>query len=225
MTIGLNGLLAEVDLSMLLQFLLLLLIILLPMILFARHKTASNRRRYDLKMARLEKGVISTRSKPKGPKWTRSIYKGVFYGILSSFFGYLFIDNGDPPSGIFFAIFLALGGLFLTRGILQRADWIKRLALDSGVPFEKVFPIMPKRSLWVTNFAVGLPLLGFSYFVFWYRPFDTTTWDTIVLGLSVCIGGALTLRGLFLWWYLRRESKEDVKSKAAIETTAAQAAN
>lgn len=209
------GLLAEVDVTTIMQFTLLMSVLLVPMVLFAWYKFASNKRRHALKLARLERGIVSAPGPSKGPKWCRSIYLGVFFCIVSAFFAYGFFSAESDPAGLGFAVLLGLGALFLTRGILKRTSWIKHLALQSGVPFERVFPIKPRRALWITSFAIGLPLLGFAWFIYQKEPFSTHTMDAVVVGLSLCLGGALFLHGILLAWYLRREDKPALRNECS----------
>lgn len=222
-----GGLLAEADVTTILQFLFLMSVLLVPMVLFAAYKFVSNKRRHLLKLTRLEKGLAGDRGPSKGPQWCRSIYFGVFFCIVSGFFAYGFFEEEIESSGLVFAVFLGLGGLFLTRGLLSRANWIKQTALQNGVPFEKVFPILPRRSLWVTSFAVGLPLLIFAGYLYNEMRlddvFDSNDIDVTVLGITFCFGAAFFLRGILLAWYLgredtpaqRKETPEPVLSESA----------
>ena len=217
---SLGSTIASVDVTAILQFVLLVLVLVVPILLFAIYKFVSNKRRHIFKMAMLEKGLMDGRNKNKGPKWFRSIYVGVFFGIVSGFFGYVFFREDDLNAALIAAVLLALAGLFLVRGILKRMCWIKTLALDGGIAPEKVFPIKPRRALWVTSFAIGLPLLVYAAFIFRFRPFPTDSYNAIVLGVCGCGGAAFLIRGLLLGWYLWREAKAAHRRPAHSEIAA-----
>lgn len=205
------GLLAEVDLTSILQFAIMVLFIFVPIVLFAWYKFVSNKRRHALKLIRLEKGLAGIPGPDKGPKWGRSIYLGAFFCIVSAFFAYGFFGADSDAAGLAFVVLLGLGVLFLIRGILKRTSWIKHLALQRGIPFERVFPIKPRRALWITNFAAGLPLMLFAGYLFLSMQdvyiFGSNATDYAVLGITFCLGSFFFLRGIFLAWYLRCEDK------------------
>ena len=118
-----------------------LALILIPTFLFAAYKLVSRCLRHRVKKLKIEKGIVSARSKSHGgAKWVRSIYTAIPLLLASGAFGWYLLkfQNGlDNPSPlILFGLLPFCAGIaYLIRGILKRKSYLRKLAPNNGVPF------------------------------------------------------------------------------------------
>jgi hypothetical protein len=140
-----------------------LAIFLVPMLLFAIYKIISRCQRHKIKKLKIEKGIVSGRSKHHGGSvWIRSIYTGAGMLLASGTITWYMIrfqggleDNFEP----FLILCLPFGCVgigYLIRGILKRKSYMRKFALGNGIPFEV---ICPPQKQWILPLAIALPLL------------------------------------------------------------------
>jgi len=176
-------------------------------LLFTIYKTISRRLRHrEIKM-KIEKGIVGTRGKGAGSsKWIRSIYIAASLLIASSVFVAIAFFEGDSLSGMhfFFGVLpFCVGIAYLIRGILKRRSYIRRLCLNNGVPFERVFP--PQKQ-WIFPLSVGLPLLIYGVTVLTLG--IVYNLNSPILGISTLVanvlGGMFFLYGLLMFIVMSR---------------------
>ncbi len=169
-----------------------LAIILIPTFLFAVYKLVSRCLRHRVKKLKIEKGIVSTRSKNHGgAKWVRSIYTAIPLLLASGAFGWYLLkfQNGlnNPSPLILFGVLPFCAGLaYLIRGILKRKSYLRKLALNNGMPFEV---ICPPQKQWVLPMAMGLPLLIYAGVVF--ALCIASNGGGVKLGISIIVAGIL----------------------------------
>ena len=142
-----------------------LAVIIIPTFLFAVYKLISRCQRHRVKKLKIEKGIVSARSKSRGgAKWIRSIYTAIFLMLASGPLGVYLVkyQNGLDNIGPFILCIVlpfCAGIAFLIRGLLRRKHYLRKLALNNGVAFEV---ICPPQKQWILPMAIGLPLLIYA---------------------------------------------------------------
>ena len=200
-----------------------LAVILIPIFLFAFYKLVSRCLRHRVKKLKIQKGIVSARGKNRGgAKWIRSVYTGISLLLASgAFCGYLIKYQGgfnNPAPLLLFGVLPFCTGIaYLIRGILKRKSYLRKLALNNGVPFEVIYP--PQKQ-WVLPIALGLPMLIYAGVIFTLCMIMGATGST-PLGISIIVagilGGMFSLYGLLMCIVVSRN-----KAKAiAVDTTVA----
>ena len=182
----------------------LLAVILIPSFLFAVYKLVSRCLRHRVTKLKIEKGIVSVRSKNHGgAKWVRSIYTAVGLLLASGALVWYtvrfqggFGRNSTPF--ILFILPLACAGIaYLIRGILKRKSYLRKLALNNGIPFEV---ICPPQKQWILPIALGLPLLIYAGVVFAICIASNSGGDKLAISIMVAgiLGGMFFLYGLLM---------------------------
>ena len=164
-------------------------VILVPTFLFAVYKLISKCLSHRVKKLKIEKGIVSVRSKSHGgAKWVRSIYTAIPLLLASGALGWYMIKSQSDFGPLFLFVILPFcaGLAYLIRGILKRKSYLRKLALNSGVPFEVIFP--PQKQ-WVLPIAMGLPLLIYAGVIF--AICLATNSGGAKLGISIMVAGIL----------------------------------
>jgi hypothetical protein len=192
--------------------------ILIPMFLFAVHKLISTCLRHRIKKLKIEKGIVSSRSRNHGgAKWIRSIYTAVALLLAAGAFAWYVIEfqgGFEHNSGPFLMFVLPLscaGIAYFFRGILKRKSYLRKLALNNGVPFEVVCP--PQKH-WALPMAIGLPLLIYAGVVFALCIASNSGGE--MLGISIIVagilGGMFFLYGLIMCIVIGRNRRRAVRT-------------
>ncbi len=201
-----------------------LALILIPTFLFAFYKFVSRCLRHRIERLKIKKGIVSARSKNHGgAKWIRSIYTAVFLLLASgALCGFLIkFQNGlkNPgPLFLFGVLPFCAGIAYLIRGILKRKSYLRKLALNNGVPFEV---ICPPQKHWVLPMAMGLPLLIYAGVIF--AICIATNSGGVKLGISVMVagilGGMFFLYGLLMCIVVSRNKAKAISVDAKVAPT------
>ncbi len=205
-----------------------LALILIPTFLFAVYKLISRCLRHRIKKLKIQKGIVSTRGKNHGgAKWIRSIYTAIPLLLASGAFGWYLIkfQNGlnNPSPLIFFGLLPFCTGIaYLIRGILKRKSYLRKLALNNGVPFEVIYP--PQKH-WVLPIAMGLPLLIYAGVVL--AICIASNGGGVKLGISIIVagilGGMFFLYGLLMCIVVSRNKAKAIAVVAEVAPTSHEA--
>jgi hypothetical protein len=207
-----------------------LALILVPTFLFAVYKLVSRCLRHRVKKLKIEKGIVSTRSKSHGgAKWIRSIYTAIFLLLASGAFGAYWIiceGFGSPnplsPLSLFGVLPFCAGIACLIRGILKRKSYLRKLALNNGMPFEV---ICPPQKHWVLPIAMGLPLLIYAGVVLAICIASNS--GGVKLGISIIVagilGGMFFLYGLLMCIVVSRNKAKAMAVVAEVPPTSHEA--
>ncbi len=191
--------------------------ILIPMFLFAVHKLISTCLRHRVKKLKIEKGIVSGRSKNHGgSKWIRSIYTAVGLLLAAGAFGWYIIEfqgglkNNHGPFLMFVLPLSCVGIAYFFRGILKRKSYLRKLALSNGVPFEVVCP--PQKH-WALPLAIGLPLLIYAGVVFALCIASNSGSEKLGISIIVAgiLGGMFFLYGLIMCIAIGRNRRRAVR--------------
>ena len=196
-----------------------LAIVLIPTFLFAVHKLISRCLRHRIKKLKIEKGIVPVRSKNHGgAKWIRSIYTAVGLLLASGAFAWYIIrfqgglrSNHSPF--LMFVLPLSCAGIaYFFRGILKRKSYLRKLALNNGVPFEV---ICPPQKHWALPLAIGLPLLIYAGVMFAFCTFTHSGGDKLGISIIVAgiLGGMFFLYGLLMCIIVSRNSRRAVRAE------------
>jgi len=202
-----------------------LALILIPTFLFAVYKLISRCLRHRVKKLKIEKGIVSVRSKNHGgAKWVRSIYTAVGLLLASGAFGWYVVKvqggfgSNSGPFLLFVLPPACTGIAYLIRGILKRKSYLRKLALNNGVPFEVIYP--PQKH-WVLPMALGLPLLIFTGVMFTLCTIygGGSTELGIVLMVTGILGGMFSLYGLLMCIVVSRNKAKAIAVVAEVAPT------
>ncbi len=200
-------------------------VILIPILLFAVYKLVSRCLRHRVKKLKIEKGIVSARSKNHGgAKWIRSIYTAIPLLLASGALAWYTVrfhgGFGNNGAFVLFIVPTACAGIaYLIRGILKRKSYLRKLALNNGIPFEV---ICPPQQQWILPIALGLPMLIYAGVILFLCLVMGGT-DSTPLGISIIVagilGGMFFLYGLLMCIVVSRN-----KAKAiAVDTEVAPA--
>ncbi len=205
-----------------------LAVILIPILLFAVYKLVSRCLRHRVNKLKIEKGIVSVRSKNHGgAKWIRSIYTAIPLLLASGAFGWYLLkfQNGldNPSSLILFGLLPFCAGIaYLIRGILKRKSYLRKLALNNGVPFEVIYP--PQKH-WALPIAIGLPLLIYAGVVL--AICISSNSGGAKLGISIIVagilGGMFSLYGLLMCIVVSRNKAKAIAVVAEVPPTSHEA--
>ena len=198
-------LIAAIDIYLIAQFTFFLALA----FLFAVYKTISRHLRHREKKMKIEKGVVGTQGKgASSAKWIRSIYIAASLLIASSIsIALVFLNEGSLSLNgmqfVFCVMPFCVGIAYLIRGILKRKSYIRRLCLNNGVPFERVFP--PEKQ-WIFPLSVGLPLLIYGLTVLTLGTVYNFSGTILLISVLVAsvLGGMFFLYGLLTYIVMSR---------------------
>ncbi len=201
-----------------------LAVVLIPTLLFAVYKLISRCLRHRVKKLKIEKGIVSARSKTRGgAKWIRSIYTAVFLLSASGALGAYLIkfQNGLDNIGPFFLCIVlpfCAGIAFLIRGILKRKHYLRKLALNNGIAFEV---ICPPQKQWILPMAIGLPLLIYAGAMFVFCTENNSGSEELGISIIVAgiLGGMFFLYGLLMCIVISRNKAKAVVVDNKVEPT------
>jgi len=202
-----------------------LALILVPTFLFAVYKLISRCLRHRIKKLKIQKGIVSTRGKNHGgAKWIRSIYTAVGLLLASGAFGWYLIkfQNGlnNPSPLIFFGLLPFCAGIaYLIRGILKRKSYLKKLALNNGMPFEV---ICPPQKQWILPIALGLSLLIYTGVIIALYIIMGPSGNRIVdlsMIVAFILGGMFFLYGLLMCIVVSRNKAKTIAVDTEVAPT------
>ncbi len=201
-----------------------LAVTLIPMLLFAFYKLVSRCFRHRVNTLKIKQGIVSTRSKNHGgAKWIRSIYTAIGLLLASGAFCGFFIKfqdglNNPGPFFLFGVLPFCAGIAYLIRGILKRKSYLRKLALNNGVPFEV---ICPPQKHWALPMAMGLPLLIYAGVMFAFC--TAYGGGSARLGISIIVagilGGMFFLYGLLMCIVISKNKARAITVDAEVTPT------
>ena len=206
-----------------------LAVILIPTFLFAVYKLVSRCLRHRVNKLKIEKGIVSARSKNHGgAKWIRSIYTAIGLLLASGALAWYtvrfhggFGSNGTPF--LLLILPLACAGLaYLIRGILKRKSYLRKLAMNNGMPFEV---ICPPQQQWILPIALGLPLLIYAGVVFALCIATHSGGDKLAISIIVAgiLGGMFFLYGLLMCIVVSKNKAKAIAVDAEVAPTSYEA--
>ncbi len=205
-----------------------LTVILVPTFLFAIYKLVSKCLSHRVKKLKIEKGIVSVRSKNHGgAKWIRSIYTAIGLLLASGALGWYMIKSQNGlsnfgPLFLFGVLPFCAGIAYLIRGILKRKSYLRKLALNNGVPFEV---ICPPQQHWALPMAMGLPLLIYAGVMFAFC--TTHNSGGAKLGISIIVagilGGMFLLYGLLMCVIISRNKAKTIAVDTEVAPTSCEA--
>ena len=206
-----------------------LALILIPTFLFAAYKLVSRCLRHRVEKLKIEKGIVSSRSKNHGgAKWIRSIYTAIPLLLASGAFGWYLLkfQNGlDNPSPlILFGLLPFCAGIaYLIRGILKRKSYLRKLALNNGMPFEV---ICPPQKQWILPIALGLSLLIYTGVIIALYIIMGPSGNRIVdlsMIVAFILGGMFFLYGLLMCIVVSRNKAKAITVDTEVAPTSHEA--